>query len=792
MKKKTLLQIVFLTFTIFSFGQSSEINGSVVNTNNEPIENANIKIVELAKNYSSDFKGNYSISSLKEGKYTIEVSITPYFTQSKTITIEEGESYIINFTLQINEKMLNEITIQGSKKNNYYLDSNTTLAKIPLSNLENPQVYISIPQRLMLDQVATDLNDVLKNATGVSRLWESTGRGGDGAEFYTMRGFSVQPTMINGVPGVNNGTIDPINIESVDVLKGPSGTLFGSPMISYGGMINITTKQPFEKLSGSVGYVTGSYGLNRLAGDINLPLTKKAAIRLNTAYSNQNSFQDAGFRKNVFFAPSFKLTPSEKVTFLINAEFQFAESANAPMLFLNRYATLTHTSLESFEKLYEKSYTSNELTISNPTMNVQAQALVQLSNKWTSQTIVSRSQSKNNGYYHYFWDFSDGNTFGRYISKRNGETQTVDIQQNFKGDFLIGKVRNRVLIGADYYHSTIINASSSWVLNGLLTVQNGFDTGFLTQNGVDSLLSTSSEGVSEVKSEVISAYISDVINFTPRFSVMASVRFDRFSGATNYWSTDEIESQIAVSPKFGIVYQPVKDKVAFFVNYVNGFINKAPVQVADTNGANVRMKLLKPEKADQFEIGVKTNLWKDKLALTASYYSILVSNKVMSDPTNINDVIQGGKVESKGLEFSLIANPIQGLNIIAGFSHNDAIVKEDDPANGYLGLRPEEAGPSQLANMWIQYSLTTTKMKGLGIGVGGNYASKYLTLNRAITGSFALPSYTIFNAALSYRVKSYDVILKADNLLNTKYYSGWSTITPQQLRSLSLSFNYRF
>lgn len=792
MKRNSLLQIVFLTFTIFSFGQPSEINGNVTNTDNEPVENAVIKIQGLQQNYLTNLKGNYSVPSLEGGTYTLEVSIPPYFTQSKTITLKEGESYVVNFTLQINEKMLGEITIQGSKKNTYYLDSNATLAKIPLNNLENPQVYNSIPQRVMVDQVATDLNDVLKNATGVTRLWESTGRGGDGAEFYSMRGFSVQPTMINGVPGVNNGTIDPINIESVDVLKGPSGTLFGSPMISYGGMINITTKQPFEKLAGSVGYVTGSYGLNRLAGDINLPLTKKAAMRINTAYSNQNSFQDAGFRKNVFFAPSFKFTPSNRVTFLLNAEFQSAESANAPMLFLSRYEKLTHTSLETFEKLYEKSYTSNELTISNPTMNIQGQAIVQLSKNWTSQTIVSRSQSKNNGYYHYFWGFSDGNTFGRYISKRNGETQTVDIQQNFKGDFLIAKVRNRFLIGLDYYHSTILNASSDWVLNGTLTVQDGMDTGYLTQNGVDSLLSTSSEGISEVKSTVMSAYISDVINFTSRLSVMASVRFDRFSGATNYWSTDEIESQLAVSPKFGLVYQPIKNKVALFANYMNGFMNQAPVQVADTNGANVRMKLLKPEQANQYEIGVKTNVWKEKLALTFSYYNILVSNKVMSDPTNINDVIQGGKVESKGLEFSLIANPIQGLNIIAGFSYNDAIVKEDNPANGYLGLRPEEAGPSQLANMWIQYSLTTTKMKGLGIGVGGNYASKYLTWNRAVTGSFALPSYTIFNAALSYRVKSYDVILKADNLLNTKYYSGWSTITPQQLRSLSLSFNYRF
>ena len=225
---------------------------------------------------------------------------------------------------------------------------------------------------------------------------------------------------------------------------------------------------------------------------------------------------------------------------------------------------------------------------------------------------------------------------------------------------------------------------------------------------------------------------------------------------------------------------------------MNGFVNQAPVQVADVNGQNVRMKSLEPEQANQYEFGLKTNVWKEKIALTASYYNILVSNKVMSDPTNINDVIQGGKVNSKGVEVSLIANPIRGLNVVAGYSFNQAEVTQDDPANGYLGLRPEEAGPSRLGNFWLQYTLLSTKLQGLGIGFGGNHASEHLTLNRLVTGQFSLPAYTILNGALSYNTKSFDLILKCNNLLNRRYYSGWSTITPQQLRSVSLSFNYKF
>lgn len=726
---------------------------------------------------------------LSSGTYELVVTANGFQTYQQDLMLNQEPKQEVIVHLRPNEREISDVIIWSSQKQ---ADSSSIVSKMPLKDLENPQVYQSIPQKMMQDQVATEMSDVLKNATGVSRLWESTGRGGDGAEFYTMRGFSVQPTMINGVPGVNNGVVDPVNIESVDVIKGPSGTLFGSPMIAYGGLINVSTKRPYEKLGGSFGFVTGSFGQNRMTADINVPLDKRTAIRINSAFNDQQSFQDAGFRKSLFFAPSFKFSPSEKVTFIINTAFQTAESANAPMIFFNRYAPLTHHNLDQFEKLYSKSFTSNDLTIKNPTINLQAQALVKISKKWNAQTIISRSQSKNNGYYHYFWDFSDGNTFGRYISKRNGETQTLDLQQNFQGDFLIGKVRNRVLIGLDYFHSTIYNASSNWVSNGSLTILDGHDTGYLSQNGVDSLLSTSFEGVSQVQNEVMSAYVSDVINITSKLSALLSVRLDHFSGATNYWSTDEVKSQITVSPKFGLVYQLMKDKVSLFTNYMNGFINQTPVQVADIDGQNVRMKTLNPEQANQFEIGLKTAIIKNKISFQASYYSIVVNNKVMSDPTNVNDVIQGGEVTSKGLEMSLLSSPIKGMQVVGGISLNESIVTKDDPANGYLGLRPEEAGPAQLANLWIQYTLPVTKLKGFGIGLGGNYASKFATLNRSVTGIFVLPSYTVVNAALSYKTTYYDFILKADNLLNQKYYSGWSTITPQQLRSISLSFIYKF
>ena len=687
---------------------------------------------------------------------------------------------------------LKEVEINNNKYK-YKREKSTTVSKMPLNNIENPQVYNTVTSELLKEQVVTNFNDALKNATGVTRLWESTGRGGDGAEFYTMRGFSVQPTMVNGLPGINNGSIDPINVDNIEVIKGPSGTLFGSSLISYGGLINIVTKKPHQNFSGEIGYNAGTYGMDRITADVNVPLNKDVAVRITSAYQNENSFQDAGFSKSLFVAPSLSYKVNDKLSFLINTEFTNRTSANAPMIFLSRYSPLSFNSIDLFEQNYKKSYTSNELTISNPTFNLQAQMLYKLSDNWTSQTVLSRSNSKTNGYYSYLWDSANGDEFTRFISKRNGQTLATDIQQNFIGDFKIGNLRNRMVIGIDYYAQNILNASNNWVGAGTISLVNQTDSGAanLTQAGIDNLLAGTFEPNSDTESQVVSAYVSDVINITNKLSVMASLRVDEFRGKTSAYAAEEVKSQIAVSPKFGAVYQIIENKVSVFGNYMNGFKNIEPGQRAD-GPTNTVATTFDPEQANQYEFGLKTNLYKDIISASLSYYDINVKNRLMADATNPNASVQGGEVESKGVELSVTVNPIKGFNIIGGYSYNDSEVTKDNTDSGYLGLRPEEAGPKTLVNLWANYFFTEGKLKGFGLGIGGNHASEHKTLNRANIGTFALPDYTILNSALSYNNDKFNITLKVNNLFNEKYYTGWSTVTPQRLRSLTAGLTYKF
>lgn len=714
-------------------------------------------------------------------------------------------SLLVGSTLNAQEKkqtqaqkdsiqQLNEITVNGSKQK-FRREKSATVSKMPLADIENPQVYNTVTAELLKEQVVTNFNDALKNATGVSRLWQSTGRGGDGAEFYSMRGFAVQPTMINGLPGINNGSFDPSNIDNIEVIKGPSGTLFGSSLISYGGLINIVTKKPTQNFGGELSYNSGTYGLERITADVNIPLTveKDALLRINTAYQKENSFQDAGFNRSFFFAPTLSYTVTDRLSFLITTEFTNRNSANAPMIFLNRYAPLSFTSIDLFEKNYKKSFTSNDLTISNPAFSMQAQMFYKLSDAWTSQTVLSRSNAKTDGYYAYLWDSSNGDAFGRFISKVNGETLTTDIQQNFIGDFKIGNLRNRIVAGLDYFHSNITDGSTGWVANGTVTLSDSKDTGDLTRAGVDNVLAGTFAGNSSAKNEVYSAYASNVLNITPKLSVMASLRVDHFKSATSAEGDAEISGQTALSPKFGLVYQPIENKVSVFANYMNGFKNIAPSKIYSDDAVPqyLGMQAFDPEHANQYEFGIKTNLLQDKILITASYYAIDVTDKIMASPTNPNNSVQGGAVESKGIEVSVIANPIEGLSIITGFSNNKSKVTKETPGAGYLGFRPEEAGPENVFNFWANYTLSEGQMKGLSFGAGTNYASKNKTLNRDVIGTFILPSYSILNAVMGYKINKFNISLKLNNVLNEKYYTGWSTVSPQNLRSIAAGLTYR-
>lgn len=806
--KYPLQILAFILFTHFSFAQQATITGTVTDSNQMPIIGANVSLKNTSKGAQTNEKGSFEISNLESGDYVLTLSYLGFKTKDIALSISNNQNLDLgNITLYEGNEILTEVVINGERRNMFSRKKTAYVSKLPLKDIENTQVYSTITNEILKSQTVTNFDDALKNATGVEQLWTSTGRGGDGAGYYSLRGFSVQPQLVNGLPGLTNGTINPANIERIEVLKGPSATLFGNAVSSYGGLINVVTKKPYVGTGGELSFTSGSYGLNQIVGDFNTALSKKENIyfRLNTAYTTEQSFQDAGFRKSFFIAPSLSYKVTNRLSFSFYGEITQAEQTNPTFLFLNRSAPSAASNLDELGYNNKLSFTSNDLTLENPTQNYRVEMDYKLSDTWQSQTLLSTSNTSTKGYYSYLFDYGilEGNTFTRFVNKQNANTQTTDIQQNFIGDFKIASLRNRVVIGLDYFNETQTNNSTGYAFYGNVTPDGGTngdnpftpvietDSYPLSTAGVDAALA--SQGVSNVKSKnhIYSLYVSDVVDITEKLSAMVGLRLDHFDNEGDLTNPDDDYNQTTLSPKFGIVYQPIKDQLAVFANYQNGFTNVAPQLVGNPDDGPQTLKTFDPEQANQLEFGVKTNLFSNRLNVTMSYYDIKVKDRVITDPSSPFNKIQGGEVVSKGFEIELNANPVNGLNIRAGFSNNDSETTKSDNTE-ILNKRPLEAGPETLYNFWANYEFQVGALDGFGLGFGFNGASERYAINYESTGDFILPSYTIANASVFYQANKYRIGLKLNNAFNKEYYKGWTTINPQTPRTFLANFSYQF
>ncbi|MDQ0969338.1 iron complex outermembrane receptor protein [Flavobacterium sp. W4I14] len=801
----------FLTFTsLLSFAQQfSTISGTVTTSDGKPAAYISVGLKGKGLGNVTNEKGIFEIQRVKPGSYTLRVSAVGIQNIEKPIVITVGEHKSIDFVINQNSNQLNEVNInQGVNK--YIAKKSEFVSKMPLNNLENPQVYTTITKETMADQLVFSVDDAARNATGVQKMWEATSRGGDGGAYYASRGFIVQAKLRNGIAGNVTGRNDAANLENVEFIKGPSATLFGSTLTSYGGLINRITKKPFEGIGGAVSFSTGSYDFNRVSTDFNFPVDKENHIyaRLNTSYNYKGSFQENVYDKGFFIAPSLSYKVNDKLDFVFDAEIANGTSTLKPFVFF--YFPVKDLGFDRADQSgipYDKSFTADAMKQKYNSSNFFGQANYKFNDNWSSHTSFSSNYSFSNGRGTYLFLVPNnypplGNPTAApgadLISRADQSTDnskvfTYEVQQNFNGTFNLGSVKNRMVLGLDY-----LRQNSDQLFYSIdtfdLTKKDG--TGANYNNFTEHNLAAFYAALPSVpkypynfETNTYSAYVSDVINLTDRLIALAALRVDRFDNKGN---SDRAGSapkgsykQTVFSPKFGLVFQPIKDQLSLFANYQNGFNN--------LNGIDYQGNAFKPEQANQIEGGVKTNIFNGKLTGSVSYYYIKVKDIVRGyngDPSNPNAQIQDGNKISKGIEAEVIANPVNGLNIIAGFAYNDNHLENASP--DVEGRRDAYSAAPYSANLWISYKFNAGSLKGFGLGAGGNYASDNKIVNSVSQGVFILPAYEVFNASAFYDHHRFRLGVKADNFTNQKYWTGYSTMNPQDLRTFTGSVTYKF
>lgn len=306
----SLITFCFLLFVQTSVlaQQKTTIKGTVTAVNGEALENVSVQLRGTKIGALTDSQGSYEIKNINLGKYTIRVSALGHTPKEKKITVNGEAEIIENFTINNNTEELEEVFIKGNI-NKYNKSESPFVSKMQIKNLENSQVYSVVTKSLMRDQLVINQDDALKNVPGLYQLWAATGKVGDGGSYFASRGFVTQSLLRDGIAGKITNSVDAANLERIESIKGPSATLFGSILTSYGGLINRVTKKPTETFRGDISYQSGSYGLNRLAADFNTPLNddKTALLRINAAYNDANTFQDYGKNRSYFLLHLFHI-----------------------------------------------------------------------------------------------------------------------------------------------------------------------------------------------------------------------------------------------------------------------------------------------------------------------------------------------------------------------------------------------------------------------------------------------------------------------------------------------------
>lgn len=758
---------------------TGNIKGTVVSSDNQPAAGATITITGIGqKTVNKD--GTFEFRKIAEGEYALEINFIGQESKKQLVKVKNGETTLVPIKLNISSLLLNEVIIIGDKYSITAKKQSNSVARLPLKNLENPQIYNVVDKELIKEQMAIHLDEAFRNVPGAAPA-----KTGAGIPAFFSRGFTTSDNMRNGMATYFRSSIDLSTVERVETIKGPSSTLFGGVMTSFGGLVNYITKKPYEQFGGEVSYTHGSFDLNRLTADFNAPLNadKKALFRINMASQKENYFQDQGEASTFVVAPSFSLQASERLILRLDADItQTKGTAHTAWQVGNAI------NVSSFDKLqldYNRSLVDNSFTGHQTSANIFAQAEYKISDQWTSTTNYTWATGAYNNFYMFTNTFLTDTTVTRMVGSfapdKLGRNQ---FQQNFTGDFKIGGLRNRLLVGLDFmdqYRNLKYTGTRMDTVNTLGVAKD------VRIEQLNSKLAATSSPLSLSRQRVYGAYFSDVLNVTNNLLLMASLRVDRFvnKGTLNNLTqlTRGDYSQTAFSPKFGVVFQPIKDKVALFGNYMNGFKN-----VANATQPDGSVSSFKPQQANQWEAGVKVNVLKNKLSGSVSYYNMLISNTLRGEIINNQTfTVQDGTQRSKGIEAELTGNPFPGFNFVSGYSYNNN--KYVKAAANLIGKRTVGA-PRETANLWMSYSLLKGSLKGVGIGGGFLYVSETYLNN---INTFTLPAYTTVDATLFYNAGEYRISLKANNLTDSKYWvSDGYYARPQKPSNFLASISWKF
>lgn len=314
-----------ITFILFIFtcnlqalAQKSIIIGTV-NFHHAPINAATILINNQVAKTTLDSLGNFKITNLSAGSYTLEILCIGFTNAKQKVTLLENDSVIVAFQLHQIKNNLNEVVISGTMKE--------------VSKSESPVPVEVYSSQFFKANPTPSIFESLQNVNGVKpQLNCNVCNTGDihinGLEGpYTMILIDGMP-IVSGLSTVYGLTGIPQSlIERVEIVKGPASTLYGSEAV--GGLVNIITKKPSSAPLFSADVFSSNWGDVNTDLGLKFKTGKKMESLLGINYfnyqnkmdNNNDGFTDVTLQNRISVFNKWVIQRKENRLFSVAARF---------------------------------------------------------------------------------------------------------------------------------------------------------------------------------------------------------------------------------------------------------------------------------------------------------------------------------------------------------------------------------------------------------------------------------------------------------------------------------------
>ncbi|WP_282355904.1 TonB-dependent receptor [Pseudomonas sp. PS01303] len=707
-----------------------------------------------------------------------------------------------------NSSQLETVTVTTRRREESSQDVPTPMSVVSGQNLETQRVY-----RIQdLQQLVPSVNVAYMHArqSSVSIRGLGNNPASDGLEGSV--GLYIDNVYL-GRPGM--AVFDLMDIEQLEVLRGPQGTLFGKNTTA--GVINISTRAPTFTPERSIETSVGEDGYFQTKGTISGPLNDELAGRF-SAYrtrsdgdiKNEYNGHDLNGGSRDGFRAQLLFKPNEDFNLRWIGDYNEEDSSAGTRVLYDTGPTINGVNLYSVRAAAAGATLVNG---SHRKVNLDSDQHVTVHQGGTSVeanwalpsdfTLTSISSYR-------FWNFTPKNDDGLNVASTYNAGVSVEDKQ-YSQEFRLASPKGEFfdyVVGAYYFGNDLDNKSFAYY-GPQADIWNGTPAGALANIG--------SVGNGHIKTDSFALFAQGTWHLTERLDFTAGVRGTyeeknawvtrdapvggaavtgaaataRRGRAGAYDSGDLNQYSSSPSGLLNLSYRITDDVLGYATvshgeksGGVNLSVGSAPAAGADS-------LLIGTERANNAELGFKSTLWDRRLQLNANVFWTQVNayqTNAYDDVNRVQYLTNAGSVRSRGVEFESTVIPLRGLTLNFNGSFNDVsyLSYKDAPCPPEISQAPGAPASCDLsghqvvgASKWIGNANGEYKWNldnGFEPYVTGSYAFRSKAVGTVEDSDYGqIPSYAVVNLSTGLRGDfnqgQWDISLWLKNAFDKTYYT---------------------